>query len=407
MGAHRWQWEAGCLLAAALVTTVVFATGTLDIAAARWFFRPDAADHWPLAREFPWLILYRAASWITAALILVGLAGFALSFTRRGRQWRGAATLVLLAVAVGPGLIGNAVLKDHWKHPRPRDLIELGGSLLYVPSPLVGHEGGASFPCGHCTVGFLFGIGWWIFRRSHPRLATVSLAAGLMIGALLGIGRMAAGAHFLSDVIWSALLACGVTHILYYHVLRLEAAGAAATASIAEGPPRWPRALNIAAPIAGVIVLLALSVLPHGSDLSASVALTSRTPRILEVGADRANIAVVLVDSPATRLAIEGELHGFGLPGSRLEARLETVAGPAPALRYAIVARGWLTDVDGFARLTMPASAFARIRVRVGQGDIDVLDATQSGVVSSGAVQLDLHTGRGTVHSSSAKASLR
>jgi hypothetical protein len=35
-----------------------------------------------LAREFPWLILYRAASWITAALILAGLAAFALSLTR-------------------------------------------------------------------------------------------------------------------------------------------------------------------------------------------------------------------------------------------------------------------------------------------------------------------------------------
>src|SRR5215472_868959 len=190
MGARRWQWEAGCLLAAALVTTVVFATGTLDIAAARWFFRPGAADHWPLAREFPWLILYRAASWITAALVLAGLAAFALSLTSRRRQWRGAATLVLLAVVVGPGLIGNAVLKDHWQHPRPRDLIELGGSMHYVPSPLIGHEGGASFPCGHCTVGFLFGLGWWIFRRSHPRGAAASLATGLVAGALLGIGRM-------------------------------------------------------------------------------------------------------------------------------------------------------------------------------------------------------------------------
>jgi lipid A 4'-phosphatase len=396
MSAHRWQREAGCLLAAALVTAVIFATGTLDIAAARWFFRADAADHWPLAHEFPWLILYRAAPWITAALILAGLAAFALSLTKARRHWRGAATLVLLAVVIGPGLIGNAVLKDHWQHPRPRDLIELGGSLHYVPSPLIGHEGGASFPCGHCTVGFLFGLGWWIFRRSHPRWATVSLASGLMLGALLGVGRMAAGAHFLSDVIWSGLLAYGVTHILYYYVLRLERAVLAVPAHEAH-PARWPRALNIAAPLAGVVVLLALTALPHGSDLTASIALPSGTPRILEVEADRANIAVVLVDAPASRLAIAGELHGFGLPTARLEAHLETVPGPVPVLRYAIVARGWLTDVDGFARLTVPAPAFDSIRVRLGQGDINVVDATQAGVVRSGAVQLDLHTGRGKV----------
>jgi len=397
MGAHRWQREAGCLLAAALVTAVVFASGTLDIAAARWFFRPGESDHWPLAREFPWLILYRAASWITALLILAGLAAFALSLTRKRRLWRGAATLVLLAVVIGPGLIGNAVLKDHWQHPRPRDLIELGGSMHYVPSPLIGHEGGASFPCGHCTVGFLFGLGWWIFRGRHPRWAAVSLAAGLMVGALLGAGRMAAGAHFLSDVIWSALLACGVTHVLYYHVLRLEAPAVPAVPSTQRRPPRWPRALSIAAPLAGVVVLLALTALPHGSDLTANVALSSNTPRNLEVEADRADITVVLVDAPASRLAIEGELHGFGLPTAHLEAHLETTGAPVPALHYSIEARGWLTDVDGFARLTVPAAAFSRIGVRVRRGNIRVVDATQAGVVRNGTVGLDLHTGRGSV----------
>jgi lipid A 4'-phosphatase len=397
MGAHRWQWEAGCLLAAALVTAVAFASGTLDIAAARWFFRTDALDHWPLAHEFPWLILYRAAAWITAVLIVTGLAALALSFTNRRRHWRGAATLILLAVAIGPGLIGNALLKDHWRHPRPRDLIELGGSMHYVPSPLIGPEGGAAFPCGHCTVAFLFGLGWWIFRRRQPRWAAVSLAAGLSVGTLLGIGRMAAGAHFLSDVIWSALLAYGVTHFLYYHVVRLEAPAGSAVPASQPHPPRWPRALGIAAALAGVGVLLALTALPHGSDLAASVTLSSGTPRTLDVDADRANITVVLVDAPAARLTVEGELHGFGLPTARLGARFDTLAGPVPALIYVVEERGPLTDVDGFARLSVPAAAFERIVVRVRRGNIEVVDVTQARVVQRGIVQLELHTGRGTV----------
>jgi lipid A 4'-phosphatase len=398
MSAHRWQREASCLLAAALVTAAAFASGTLDIAAARWFFRPDALDHWPLAREFPWLILYRAASWITAALVGAGLWTLALSLTPGRRHWRGAATLVLLAVAIGPGLIGNAVLKDHWQHPRPRDLVELGGSLHYVPSPLIGREGGASFPCGHCTVGFLCGLGWWIFRRR--RWAAASLVAGLTVGTLLGVGRMAAGAHFLSDVIWSALLAYGVAHVLCYHVLHLGASAAPAWRTANVGPSRWTRALGIAAPLAGIVVLLALYALPHGSDLAASVALSRDSPRLLEVGAERANVTVILVDAPASRLSIEGELHGFGMPGAHLGARLETVAEPEPALRYSIEAHGWLTDVDGFARLTVPATAFAHIVVRVERGNIQLVDATQAHVVSSGVLQLDLHTGWGTVQHS-------
>jgi lipid A 4'-phosphatase len=389
----RRHVEAWCLTVAALATFLLFASGTLDIAAARWFFRPDAADHWPLAQRFPWLILYRAASWITASLLVAGLTALGLSLTPRRRHWRGAATLVLLSVVIGPGLIGNALLKDHWRHPRPRDVIELGGSMHYVPSPLVGREGGASFPCGHCTVGFLYGIGWWIFGR-RTRWAALSLTAGLTAGALLGLGRMAAGAHFLSDVIWSALLAYGVTHLVYYHLLKLDAREAQPRGVGSRGSG----VLGIATPLAAAMVLLALYVFPHGSDLSTTVALTPDSPRIFDVQADRATIVIILVDAPAKELAIEGELHGFGLPTSHLGARLETVSGPVAALRYSITARGWLTDVDGFARLTIPGSAFERIRVRVGHGDIRVADTTRAGVVTAGAVRLELHTDRGAVH---------
>lgn len=271
--------------------------------------------------------------------------------------------------------------------------------MHYVPAPLMGREGGASFPCGHCTVGFLFGLGWWIFRRRRPRWATASLASGLTAGTLLGVGRMAAGAHFLSDVIWSALLAYGVTHVLYFHVLRLEPRVAPLQSPTGVDPPRGPRALGFAAPLAGVAVLLALYALPHGSDLTASVALSTHSPRILEVEADRANVTVVLVDAPGSSLSVEGELHGFGMPGAHLGARFETAVEPAPVLRYRIEARGLLTDVDGFVRLTVPASAFERVRVRVGHGDIQVLDTTRAGVVRAGDLQLELHTDRGTVRS--------
>jgi len=398
MSAHRWQQREACsLLAAVLLTAAVFCSGTVDIAAARWFFRPEAADHWPLAREFPWRLLYRAASWVTAALVTAGLGAFALSLTRGRAHWRGSATLVLLAVAVGPGLIGNAVLKDHWRHPRPRDLAELGGSMHYVASPLIGADAGASFPCGHCTVGFLLGLGWWIFRRRRPRWAAASLAAGLTAGTLLGAGRMAAGAHFFSDVIWSALLAWGVTHVLYYHVLRLEAPAVPAQRQAGSSPVRRPGALGIAAPLAGIVVLLALYALPHGSDLTASVALSAHSPRILEVEADRANITIDVVDAPSAKLSVEGELHGFGMPGAHLGARFETALEPAPALRYSIEAHGWLTDVDGFVSFTVPASAFARIRVRVGRGNIQVRDTTRAGVIGAQALQLELHTAAGTV----------
>lgn len=388
--------EAIGLLAIALLTAAVFASGTLDIAIARWFYDPQGADHWPLARQLPWSVLYRAATWITAALVICALAALAVSFLPPRADLRRCAALVLLSVAIGPGLLGNALFKDHWQHPRPRDLGAFGGPLHYAVSPLPGSESGASFPCGHCSVGFLYACGWWIWRRRRPAWAAASLAGGLALGLLLGVGRMAAGAHFFSDIVWSALLAFAVVHALHYYLLPPEAQVALALPA-RRGGLLWRRASVGAAVLAGVAVLLALFATPHGTSLTASMELSAHSPRLLEVQADRANIAIVFIDAPASQLTVAGELHGFGVPTSHLAARLEVVQRPVQALRYRIESRGWLTDVDGLATLYVPATAFDRVSVAVRRGDIRVSDLTGAAVVSERRLQLDLHTDLGHV----------
>ncbi len=399
--------EAVWLLAIALLTAALFASGALDIALARLFYRPETADHWPLAHELPWSLLYRAAPGVTGMLVVAGLAALLASLTASRGRWRHAAVLLLLGVAIGPGLLANTLFKDHWQHPRPRDLIEFGGPLRYVPAPLIGSEGGASFPCGHCSVGFMCAAGWWVWKRRRPAWARASLAGGLALGLLLGVGRMAAGAHVFSDIVWSALLAFGVLHVLWYHVLPAPGASAAAAASrVAEeggapaGSGRWRRTSTVAAALAGVGVLLALFATPHGTDLTARVPLTADSPRVLEITADKANVTLLLLDAPEDEIEVSGELHGFGLPGSRLAASLERVSRPQPALRYRIESRGWLTDVDGMASVRVPGNAFDRITVSLVQGDIRVSDLTRSRVVASGRVHLQLRTARGHIQPS-------
>jgi lipid A 4'-phosphatase len=395
-----WRLEAACLLVMSIVAALLFGFTRLDIAAAGWFYSPDAADHWPLGRQFPWRELYRAAPWMTASLVIGAIALLAFGPTSARRRWRAYGVFVLLDVVLSAGLLGNALLKDHWEHPRPRDLVEFGGPLHYVPPPLIGHEGGASFPCGHCTVGFLYGAGWWIWKRRRPARAAASLGAGLALGSLLGVGRMAAGAHFLSDIVWSALLAFGVSHLLYHHLLRIAggATDAADPAWVAPGSAKL-RAASVAAALGGAAVLVALFAAPHGTLLTARVPLSSLhpAPRLLEVVADRANVNIVLFDGPAAELAIDGELHGFGLPWSRLGTRLELVSEPPARLRYRIESRGWLTDVDGAATLRVPAAAFERVIVHVGRGNIRVADTPHAHAARAGTVQLELHTDRGQI----------
>ena len=399
-----WLPELRTLLLAAALTTVTFAVTPLDIAAARLLYRPNASDPWPLAKR-PWgAALYGAAPWVTASLVLVALAMLAVALSRRHDRLRREAVFLLLAVVVGPGLLVNAVFKDHWHRPRPRDVVELGGSLAYVPAPLRGSgEGGGSFPCGHCSVGFLYGAGWWLWKERHRARARVSLGAGILAGSALGVGRMAAGGHFLSDVVWSALLAFGVAHTIWHYVLRVPAHErlALAGAPPAELPRRLEQALALGAALGGVGVLVALFATPHGTPIEARLVLSrwSPAPRAFELVARHAEVELDLVDAPADVITIDGELHGFGLPNSRLETRTEIAPGSPSLLRYRLVQRGWFTDLDAVAHVELPASAITRVRVRLEQGNIRVSDHTRAQVLRGGGVALDLATGAGTVES--------
>jgi lipid A 4'-phosphatase len=396
---RAWHYDALVLACLGVTVTLLFAVTPLDIEAARIFYSTDVSDQWPLAAKLPWSVLYRLAPWITASLVLIGLAGLIAGLACRRVAWRWQAVFVLLSVLLGPGLIINGIFKDHWERPRPRDIVEFGGPMPYVIAPMRG-QGGASFPCGHCSVGFLYGLGWWIWRGRRPYWARASLAAGLLAGAALGLGRMAAGGHFLSDVVWSALLALGLAHALYYYVLRIPFREAHEANVAAHVPsPGLQGVLSILAAFGGVAVLLALFATPHGAQLAAEIPLSSfgPTPRVLDVRAKAANVEIIVIDTPATRLSISGELHGFGLPTSRLLSRVRFNAGPIPTLHYRIEQRGWFTDLDGLASLRVPAGTFEQIVVRIEHGNIRVTDATRDGVVRGGQLHLDLQTGKGHV----------
>jgi lipid A 4'-phosphatase len=110
--------ELAWLLGLAVVATLIFAVTPLDVAAARLFYRPGALDRWPLARQLPWSVLYRLAPWITASLVLAGLAALAAGLVRGRSAWRWQGTFLLLCIALGPGLLANVVFKDHCDRPR-------------------------------------------------------------------------------------------------------------------------------------------------------------------------------------------------------------------------------------------------------------------------------------------------
>ena len=195
-------------------------TGDLDVRVATRFYAPGMG--WPHGGEEPWRFLYHygvVPAWVVAVSALgVLVASFR---SPRWRRHRRAAAFLVLAMAVGPGVMVNDVFKEHWGRPRPRDLAAFGGDREYV-RPLVKspHENGNSFVSGHAATGFYLLTPYFLLRRRWKKRAVGVLGLGLAYGSLVGLARMTQGAHFLSDVLW-ALGFVYLTGLALFYVMRL------------------------------------------------------------------------------------------------------------------------------------------------------------------------------------------
>jgi membrane-associated PAP2 superfamily phosphatase len=205
------------------VTTTVFWATDLDFRVSRLFFVPDHAENaWHHGEFLLWRLLYESDDYLTAVLCSISIACIVVGALRRKhRRLLLYGVFILLSVAIGAGLIVNMLLKEHWGHPRPSDLVEFGGNGTYMPPWAKGSaENGESFPSGHAAIGFSFFVFWFIWRGRRPRLAEKCFVGALALGALLGLGRIIQGRHFLSDVLWAAYIPYFVCLMLYYFAFR-------------------------------------------------------------------------------------------------------------------------------------------------------------------------------------------
>ncbi|PID50234.1 MAG: hypothetical protein CR991_02425 [Proteobacteria bacterium] len=199
----RWVYYAG-------VWTAVFWLTDWDMRIAAWFYHPACSPQGWLLDCYPMLYyLFYASIPLISSLILLGSLGvIGWTLWRNDQQrLRRQVLYFLLVFVLGSGVLVNAVFKGHWGRPRPVQIEELGGTERYVPPvQYVAHSDGHSFPSGHSSIGFGFIALYFIWRRSHPLWARRLVWASVLFGCLIGFTRMAAGGHFLSDVMWSAFL---------------------------------------------------------------------------------------------------------------------------------------------------------------------------------------------------------
>jgi len=192
------------ILTVAMLTALVSALALVfphwDREVAALFFRPS--EGFAAARSEP-LLLLRAVgrqAWVVAIVLAVAGAAVKIVRSRRARiPTLRRAVFLATSLALGPGLIVNLVLTEGWGRPRPRDVLDFGGDLAFVPAwiPGGGCPTNCSFPSGEASsamwlVAFVFVVP----RAWRPFVLVASLAAAMAVS----VNRMAFGGHFLSDV---------------------------------------------------------------------------------------------------------------------------------------------------------------------------------------------------------------
>jgi len=215
------------LVVFAATMAILIGSPAIDLAASRAFYMPgNGFSHSAILGA-----IHADLRYFVIAIVVLAVA--ALVAWKRQRR---AALYLLLALALGPGLVVNTVFKDHWGRARPAQIVEFGGTQKFTPAfvPTDQCATNCSFPAGDPAVGFFLVSAALL----APGLATRrwTIAGAVLAGAALGLMRIAQGGHFLSDVIASGFLVTGLSWLLYRAVVVHDGAGALARACCRPSP---------------------------------------------------------------------------------------------------------------------------------------------------------------------------
>jgi lipid A 4'-phosphatase len=164
------------------------------------------------------LALWRVSEIVLALSILAYLAQRIAPFPllRATRHLTGfAAALYLL----GPGLLVDVLLKPLWGRARPAQVTDFGGSLAFTPPHVLSHQctSNCSFVAGEMAGAVALAVVLFlVVDRMKGRITLsqqrIAQALILLVPLFVGVQRIAAGRHFLSDVLLSTIfvLLCAV-----------------------------------------------------------------------------------------------------------------------------------------------------------------------------------------------------
>ena len=192
----------------------------LDLWASSQFFTRQAFQ----GSGWLWVwLLYEWSPSVARTLVVLALLALGAALIRPGlvpRHWVRRAMALTLVAALGVGVLVHSLLKDQWGRPRPAQTQAFGGAQPFQPplQPSNLCPRNCSFVSGHAAAGFmLVAVGLMGSRRTRWRW----WAIGALAGSSIGLARIAAGGHYLSDIVFGFLAVWGVCMVLRELWLRL------------------------------------------------------------------------------------------------------------------------------------------------------------------------------------------
>lgn len=373
---RRMKKEFYTLVVLTILAAIFFATSDLDLWAAQSFYHPENLQNPWLEENQPlWLFFYHGAPWLTGILLLGSLSVLVGAlFKPEFKKIRIQAIYIFLVIFLGSGFIINAVLKPYWGRPRPREVIELGGQHNYRPFylPDFGAQG-KSFPCGHCSVGFSYGLFYWVFKKRRPKLAMAALGGSLFFGAMMGVGRIAAGGHFFSDVVWAGLIVYWSCFWLYYKGLNIPLKEEQEKSG--NGKSRFkifsilgeksPVSLVVYSVLGLLVVMTLLLASPFNKPVTLDVKDETVKKIILQI--DQATVRIQVDNTQFELLKVSGEAKGFGFPGNKVKSECDDVKDGISRCR--IIRKGFFSDYESRLKVIVNSKKLIDFDLALGKGE--------------------------------------
>lgn len=365
------------LLVFVVLATLPFWLFHLDFWAQDFFYCANQDSRWCYGRQFLWDLLYHRgalpAGILAIASVLVLLFGNLFSFLKNKKIY---ALFLLLTIVLGPGLIINSFLKMSCGRPRPREVVQYQGNWQYHNVWEKGVTGkGKSFPCGHCSVGFVFVAFYFIFYRKRKFLAYTFLLLGISYGGLIGLARMSQGGHFFSDMLWSGIVVFFSGWLLYHYVLQIpkRELGILQSNALSKKQSAFFYSVLLSMVLGGII--LATPVFYEKEFRSPQ---NLHLPYQFSLECDYCQVKIRISDELPQAIHLKMTAQGFGFPGSKVYPWLNYfLENNLLSYRMQIVSLGFFTELVDSVQVDLSPKLLQAVAIDVKDGDIFIEDPKQ------------------------------